>query len=143
MNRFAVLCSCGLLLGCSQQPEVHPTASVSTEHAAENASAKDSLVAFNIDGAPTVEFEVPAMMCPHGCVPKVREAFAEQPGVKDVQVVYATKTAILAIDEEQFNSSDAIATLVDEYGFSGTRLKTANSPPNTKSESAGNSNQAG
>jgi len=143
MNRFAVLCSFGLLLGCSQQPEGYPTASVSIEHAEGNPSSEDSLAAFNIDGAPTVEFEVPAMMCPHGCVPKVREAFAEQPGVKDVQVVYATKTAILAIDEEHFNSSDAIATLVDEYGFSGTRLKSPSPPPNSKSQSAGNSNQAG
>ena len=143
MNRFAILFSCGLLLGCTQQSEAPPTSSISTENSAGNPSPQDRLVAFNSDGAPTVEFEVPSMMCPHGCVPKVREAFAEQPGVKDVQVVYATKTAIIAIDEEQFNSSDAIATLVDEYGFTGTRLKSPNSPPVNKSGPEGNAQQAG
>jgi copper chaperone CopZ len=143
MNRFAILCSCGLLLGCTQQSEAPPTSNISTKHSEGNPSPQGTLVAFNIDGAPTVEFEVPAMMCPEGCVPKVREAFAEQPGVKDVQVVYVTKTAIIAIDEEQFNSSDAIATLVDEYGFTGTRLKTTNSPPVNETGAEGNAQQAG
>ena len=143
MKRVVVLFSCGLLLGCGQQPGTQPTTSVSLDHAEGNSAAEATQVAFNIDGAPTIEFDVPGMMCPHGCVPKVREAFTEQPGVKDVQVVYATKTAVVAIDEELFNSSDAIATLEDEFGFSGTRLKNADSPSIDESQPAGAPDQAG
>lgn len=142
MTRLVVFFSCGLLLGCSQQPGP-TTTSGSAGHAAASSGEEATQVAFNIDGNPTVEFEVPGMMCPHGCVPKVREAFAEQPGVKDVQVVYATKTAIVAINEREFNPADAAANLEDEFGFSGTRLKNADLPSIDEGPSAGTPDQAG
>lgn len=82
-------------------------------------------VAFNVAGAPTYEFNVPSMMCPEGCAPKVREALAEQPGVKEVRVVYETKTATVAVDLDQFDPQAAIAELEDEYGFADTTLKSA------------------
>ncbi len=72
--------------------------------------------------APTVEFSVPDMMCEDSCVPEVRKILAAQPGVKDVKVELASKTATVAVDKEAFDPHAAIAALVDMQ-FKNTTLK--------------------
>jgi copper chaperone CopZ len=76
--------------------------------------------AFNVEGAPTVVFNVPDMMCEDSCCPTVRETLAKQPGVKDVKVELATHTATVAVDEK-FDADAAIAALVD-LQFVNTKL---------------------
>jgi copper chaperone CopZ len=98
-----------LTLGCGQQM------------APPSGSAKATPVAFNVGGAPTVELSVPGMMCEESCVPKVRETLAAQPGVKDVKVDFATKTATVAVDKAKFDGEAAVATLLD-FGFENTKL---------------------
>jgi copper chaperone CopZ len=77
--------------------------------------------AFNVEGAPTVVFSVPDMMCEDSCCPQVRETLAKQPGVKDVKVELATHTATVAVDKDQFDADAAIAALVD-LQFVNTKL---------------------
>lgn len=89
-------------------------------------------VAFNVDGAPTVEFNVPDMMCPTSCVAKTREILSQQPGAKEVLVDFDTKTAVVAIEADQFDASQAIAALVD-HGFDHSTVK---SEVSTKSAAA-------
>lgn len=111
-----------LVVGCSE--------SMNTPTVGETTSAVETTpVAFNVEGAPTVEFDVPGMMCAMSCAPKVREVLASQPGVKDVQVTYETKTAVVAVEEGVFDPEAAIHLLEDEYGFAGTALKQDASPP--------------
>jgi len=78
---------------------------------------------FNAAGAPTVDFSVPDMMCEDSCVPTVRETLAGQVGVKDVKVDLKTKTATVAVDENEFDADAAIAALVD-LQFTQTKLAT-------------------
>jgi copper chaperone CopZ len=101
------------------------------------ASEKASEAAFNAGGAPTVTFSVPNMMCEDSCVPTVRETLAAQPGVKDVKVELATKTATVAVDEEKFDSQKAIAALVD-LQFTDTKLAAAADQPTPDGQSARN-----
>jgi len=77
---------------------------------------------FNTAGAPTVEFSVPDMMCPEGCGAKTKEILAEQPGVKDVLIEFESKTAVVAVDDGEFDSDVALAALVD-HGFDHSTLK--------------------
>jgi copper chaperone CopZ len=78
---------------------------------------------FNVEGAPTVAFSVPDMMCEESCVPTVRKTLAGQPGVKDVKVELATKTATVAVNQDEFDPEAAIAALVD-LQFKKTKLAT-------------------
>lgn len=80
-------------------------------------------VVFNVEGAPTVEFSVPDMMCEDSCCPQVRETLAAQPGVKDVKVELETHTATVAVDKDKFDADKAIAALVD-LQFVHTKLLT-------------------
>jgi copper chaperone CopZ len=89
-------------------------------------------VAFNVGGAPTVEFNVPDMMCPTSCVAKTKEILSQQPGAKEVRIDFDAKTAIVAIESGDFNAEQAIAALVD-HGFDHSTVKSAAS----KSEAAG------
>jgi copper chaperone CopZ len=79
-------------------------------------------VAFNLAGAPTVEFSVPDMMCPEGCGVKTKEILSEQPGAKEVVIVFEAKTAIVAVETDKFEPEAAIAALVD-HGFENSSLK--------------------
>ena len=81
-------------------------------------------MAFNVAGAPTVEFNVPDMMCPEGCGAKTKEILSEQPGAKEVVINFDAKTATVAIEEGKFDPDAAIAALVD-HGFENSTLKTA------------------
>lgn len=83
---------------------------------------ESTAAAFNSSGAPTVEFSVPDMMCEVSCCPTVRKTLAAQPGVKDVKVELATKTATVAVDKDKFDANAAIAALVD-LQFKNTTLK--------------------
>jgi copper chaperone CopZ len=69
-----------------------------------------------------VEFSVPDMMCTHSCAPAVKATLAKQPGVVDVVVDFDTKTATVAIDEDEFDSDQALAALVDKQ-FVNSSLK--------------------
>jgi len=69
---------------------------------------------FNQDGSPTVEFNVPEMMCPEGCGVAVKGILSKQPGAKDVFVDFDAKTATVAIEEGKFDSDKALAALVDK-----------------------------
>jgi copper chaperone CopZ len=77
--------------------------------------------AFNAARAPTVEFNLPDMMCEDGCAWTVKEILSQQPGAKDVRVDFEAKTATVAIDEKTFDSQLAIAELVDK-GFNNSQL---------------------
>lgn len=81
-----------------------------------------TVVAFNSDGAPTVEFSVPDMMCPEGCGEATREILANQDGVKDVKIDFPAKLAVVAIDTEKFDADKALAELVDK-GFDHSAVK--------------------
>src|SRR6188508_3123224 len=84
-------------LGCSESAPVEDADLTNAEAAAlvaaetEKTKADDSdaeavveaaPVAFNVEGAPTVDFSVPDMMCEDSCVPTVKATLAAQPGVK-------------------------------------------------------------
>ena len=107
--RFArMVCMCLLAIGCSQSSE-----NQFSKVAVEEPAAEATPAVFNAEGAPTVAFSVPDMMCEHSCVPTVRETLANQPGVKDVKVDLESKTATVAVDNDAFDANKAIAALKD------------------------------
>lgn len=112
MGAAVLACGAG---GCNSATESTPPQSVQATAAV-----------FNVAGAPTVEFSVPDMMCADSCVPQVRKILAAQPGVKDVKVELATKTATVAVDKDKFDPSAAVAALVDVQ-FKKTALMTPES----------------
>jgi copper chaperone CopZ len=112
MNRFVSAFFIAALAGCAQ-PNSESTVSTSDETTA---------VAFNVAGAPTVEFNVPDMMCPEGCGAKTKEILSEQPGAKEVVINFDGKTATVAVEKDKFDADAAIAALVD-YGFEHSTLK--------------------
>lgn len=122
-----LLLATSVLAGCSEdlQPEnVTPPATPATDEDETEAAVKDveaTPVSFNTEGAPTVSFNVPDMMCEHSCVPTVRETLAEQPGVKDVKVELDGKKATVAVDTATFDADAAVAALVD-LQFTNTKL---------------------
>jgi len=119
MNRiFALIVICTLTSGCS-------------EHSKPVAHTEKQLVAtptvFNAAGAPTVEFNVPDMMCAEGCGLKVKEILSAQPGAKEVLVNFDAKKATVAIgDDDKFDSHTALAALVD-HQFNNSSLKNESS----------------
>jgi copper chaperone CopZ len=76
---------------------------------------------FNLSLAPTVEFNLPDMMCEEGCAATVNDILKRQPGVKEVRVDFAGKTATVAIDERSFDSQRVLAALIDK-GFNNSKL---------------------
>lgn len=114
MSRFVVF---GIVLmfaaGCSQSSIQSGDISKST-----------TPISFNTAGASTVAFDVPDMMCPEGCGEKVKEILSKQPGVKDVIVDFPNKTATVAVDEEKFDATVAVAALKD-HQFKNSALKDA------------------
>jgi len=114
-----------LATGCADATNAPPDIS------AESATA----VAFNVAGAPTVEFSAPDMMCPESCAVKVKEILSEQPGAKEVVVDFDSKTATVAVEEDKFDADAAIAALVD-HGFDHSTLKSAAADANTSAEAA-------
>jgi copper chaperone CopZ len=145
-SEILVVMALSAALGCSQSPSADDNDLTSAEAAAlvapeterlkeqaeksavEAAETEATPVVFNAEGAPTVEFSVPDMMCEDSCVPTVRETLAKQPGVKDVKVELATKTATVAVDKDAFDADAAVAALVD-LQFTQTKLA---SPPAEK-----------
>ena len=120
MKRFALLGAALVAMGCSSEKVL----SEKTDAAAEQPATEVVVAAFNAEGAPTVAFSVPDMMCEDSCVPTVEKTLAEQPGVKDVQVDLESKTATVAVDEGEFDAEKAVAALVDRQ-FTETKLITA------------------
>jgi copper chaperone CopZ len=111
MNRFvavAGLSLVSLLIGCGNTEEASTVAI--------------QPVAFNVANAPTVEFNVPDMMCPEGCGEATREILAKQEGVMDVKIDFPAKLAVVAVDREKFNSGDALDELIDK-GFENSTVK--------------------
>lgn len=119
--RLSILMMVAILVGCARQP------SESGVVGGEPTSA----LAFNVDGAPTVEFDVPDMMCPEGCGAKTKEILSALPGAKEVVINFDAKTATVAIEEEKFDAAAAVAALKD-YGFENSALK----PHDDETESA-------
>lgn len=109
LSRLALLLAVTSCCGCTD----------STTETTETTAAAPA--PFNVAGLPTVEISVPDMMCEQSCVPKVRKSLASRAGVKDVQVDLETKTAVVAVDESEFDVDDAIADLLD-LGFDGTHV---------------------
>jgi copper chaperone CopZ len=100
------------------------------------AAASVTTAAFNPEGAPTVEFSVPDMMCPEGCGQKVMEILASRPGAKDAVVDFEAKIATVAVDEPEFDADAALAALVD-HGFDHSKLKSnAAATPEAADETA-------
>ncbi|MEX2091851.1 MAG: heavy-metal-associated domain-containing protein [Pirellulales bacterium] len=108
---FCVLVAFGMCVGCSKVDAPSPGGTA---------------VAFNVAGAPTVEFNVPDMMCPEGCGAKTKEILSEQPGAKEVVINFDAKTATVAVEKDKFDANAAIAALVD-YGFENSTLKASTS----------------
>lgn len=88
---------------------------------------------FNTAGAPTVEFNVPDMMCPEGCGAKTKEILSSLPGAKEVVINFDAKTATVAIEEGKFDVDAAVAELKD-YGFENSTLKSNSDSDATASE---------
>ena len=101
-----------LFMGCAPEPVDAPSAE----------GKQATPVAFNVANAPTIEFSVPDMMCPEGCGEAMREILAEQDGVKDVKIDFPSKLAVVAVDQEKFNTDKALAELID-HGFDNSTLK--------------------
>lgn len=78
---------------------------------AENTEATP--VAFNVAGAPTVQFSVPDMVC-ESCSAAVHETLAAVPGAKEVTVDLEKKVATVAIDRAAFQQQAALAALLDK-----------------------------
>jgi copper chaperone CopZ len=115
--RFAShACVCLLAIGCSRSAD-----NQFSNVAVEEPAAAATPAVFNAEGAPTVAFSVPDMMCEHSCVPTVRETLTNQPGVKDVKVDLESKTATVAVDKDAFDANKAIAALKDRM-FTHTEL---------------------
>ncbi|MEQ8208347.1 MAG: heavy-metal-associated domain-containing protein [Lacipirellulaceae bacterium] len=93
-----------VMIGCQSQ--------TSAEKESETTEVTE-VSTFNAEGAPTVEFSVPSMHCEFSCAPAVKETLAKQPGVKDVKVDLATKTAVVSVEEDLFDAEAAVAALVD------------------------------
>jgi copper chaperone CopZ len=106
MRRWSWLAATLLAIGCG-------TSSVDV---ATTEEPKATLAKFNVDGAPTVAFEVPEMHC-ESCVAHVEGILGEQPGVKDVEVDLESKVAKVAVDEKEFDAEKAVAALVDVRFF--------------------------
>jgi len=119
MKSFAIVAACGLLAtGC--QGELAPAPeSTSME---SSALVEVTPASFNIEGAPTVTFDVPDMMCQYSCVDAVKKSLKSQPGVKEVRVDFATRQATVVVDQATFNGEAAVASLVD-YQFTNSKLK--------------------
>jgi copper chaperone CopZ len=110
---LVVACSAlAALSGCAE-PTSAPVAASATP---------STPVAFNAAGAPTVEFNVPDMMCPEGCGAKTQEILAGLPGAKEVAINFDAKTATVAIEQGKFDADAAVAELKD-YGFENSTLK--------------------
>jgi copper chaperone CopZ len=110
---------------------------IETTESPDNVSAEAvNPTTFNIQGAPTVEFSVPDMMCPDSCAVKTKEILAEQPGAKDVRVDFEAKTATVVIEDGEFDADAALAALVD-HGFDQSALKgDAGAKPQAAEEAA-------
>lgn len=113
MKTFTTFAAVSMLaLGCQKAPS-------STPAATESVAATPAV--FNAEGGPTIAFDVPDMMCQYSCVDAVKTALSEQPGVKEVKVDFETKQATVVVDETEFDSDAAVASLVD-YQFTNTKL---------------------
>jgi copper chaperone CopZ len=86
----------------------------------DSAKSEAKTVAFNTANAPTVQFEVPDMMCEEGCAATVKEVLKAQPGAVDVKVEFDKKLATVAVDEK-FDKDAAVAALLDKQ-FPNTKL---------------------
>lgn len=124
MKRFALLGAALLAMGCSSEK---------VKVATEEPATEVVVAAFNTEGAPTVDFSVPDMMCEDSCVPTVEKTLADQPGVKDVQVDLESKTATVAVDEGKFDADKAVEALVD-LQFTETKKITADEAAKAKAE---------
>jgi len=112
MKSFTLLAAAAILATGCQNDSAPPPAKEVTP------------IAFNVDGAPTAELDVPDMHCQYSCAAKVKEVLIAQTGVRDVKIDFDSKTAIVAVDEAQFDGEAAVAALVD-YQFSNTKLVAA------------------
>ena len=121
MKSFAIVAACGLLAtGC--QGELAPAPeSTSVE---SSSTVEVTHTSFNVEGAPTVTFDVPDMMCQYSCVDAVKKSLTSQPGVKEVKVDFAARQATVVVDQATFNGEAAVASLVD-YQFTNSKLKQA------------------
>ena len=99
-----------MLIGCQDTSAPEPGVSVE----------ETTQTTFNEAGAPTIRIEVPGIHC-ESCVEQVTEALSSQSGVTDVIVSLEDKIATVAVDEETFDTDDAIATLVD-YQFPESKV---------------------
>jgi copper chaperone CopZ len=115
MKRFSILfVLVAALVGCAKQADHMPSTTAKSVKPA----------AFNVAGAPTIEFTAPDMMCPEGCGVKVKEILSEQPGAKDVVVDFDSKTATVAVEDGKFDANAAVAALAD-HGFKNSAIKDA------------------
>jgi copper chaperone CopZ len=112
---LVVFCILGLVAGCETKPVSSSISSTDVKPAA-----------FNANHDPTVDFNVPDMMCPEGCGVAVKEILSEQPGVKDVYVDFDAKMATVAVEKGKFDADKAIAALIDRQ-FTHSTLRTEGS----------------
>ena len=100
--------------GCQDRVAVTPPAEKVTH---------GELSPFNKAGSPVVTLSIPNMHC-ESCVAKTMEVLSKQPGVVEVRVDLDTKQATLAIDEDSFDSQNALEVL-DDYGFKDSTVSVA------------------
>jgi len=132
MKSLSTLCVfAAVLVGCAKSADQVPSATTNAVN----------VTSFNVEGAPTISFNAPDMMCPEGCGVKVKEILSEQPGAKEVIVDFDAKTATVAIEDGgKFDASAAVAALVD-HGFTNSSVKEGGaSAEGAKPQAAGATN---
>lgn len=112
-SRLAIILLLASSLGCGSSTDV--------------TKSETTLVEFNAAGAPTVQFEIPDMVC-ESCTEAVQKTLASQTGAKEVKADLETKLATVAIDESTFDKEAALAALFDKQ-FSQAKLVTAPEKP--------------
>ena len=114
-------------LGCGE------SGTTETSSPAETSAPEATPAAFNVAGAPTVEFSVPDMMCEESCAKAVHDTLAAQPGAVEVVVDFPNRLATVAIEEGKFDSHAALDALFDKQ-FSEAKLVGAEEESTTPAE---------
>lgn len=70
-------------------------------------------------GGKLITLSVEGMSCQFNCAPKVQETLAGVEGVKEVEVDFATKKAVVAVQDEKFDATQLETALASTGSFTG------------------------
>lgn len=107
-NLLFLFLICVFTLGCKQQPK---SIAVSTTVPNEQTQSTENLT--------TVTFSINGMTCPMGCAASIEKKLQQTQGVKDAQVNFEKKTAVVEYDQKTLNNSQ-IKEIVEGLGDGNT-----------------------